>query len=180
MNRIVRRSCVDSLRTHTTPGLRDASDRAKLGIKGPRLLPWLTEQGVSCPQSIFEVTRSEDEALAVRVGDDEIILELPPGATQLAALEAALQDSPQSVYRVEHQTATFLLFHPEAPSLWAQTCALDVASAPTERILYTRVAGISCGVIPEAIHENRSYRIWVDYPYGPDLWKTMGEILAGL
>jgi hypothetical protein len=44
-------------------------------------------------------------------------------------------------------------------------------------ILYTRVAGISCGVIPEAIHETRAYRIWVDYSYGLELWKTMSEIV---
>ncbi len=180
MRGILSRSSVDSLRAHSTPGLCDASDRAKLGIKGPRLMAWLAEQDVPCPQSIFEVTRSDGGFLAARVGSDEVVFEASHDAARLVAVEAALRDSPSGVYRVEQQTSTFLLSGPDASDFWAQTCALDIASAPTERILYTRVAGISCAVIPEAIHEMRAYRIWVDYSYGPELWKTMSEIMREL
>ncbi len=174
------RSSVDSFRSLSAPGLCDASDRAKLGIKGPRLLRWLAEQGLPCPQAVFEVSRSDGEFLAARVGSDEVIFEASHDAARLVAVEAALLGSPSGVYRVEQQAATFLLSGPDAPGFWAQTCALDISSAPIERILYTRVAGISCAVIPEVIRETRAYRIWVDYSYGPEFWNTMSEIMREL
>lgn len=180
MRGILPRSSVDALRAETVPGLCDASDRAKLGIKGPHLLAWLAEQEIPCPQAIFDIIRSDGGFLAARVGSDEVVFEAPHEAAHLVAVEAALRDSPSGVYPVEQQTATFLLSGPDAPGFWAQTCALDIASAPIERIIYTRVAGISCAVIPEVIRETRAYRIWVDYSYGPEFWNTMSEIMREL
>ncbi len=173
------RSCVAASLADAPPGLRDESDREKLGIKGPRASSWLAEHGVAHPESLFAVARGENDCVVVRTAEDEVVLEAPRGDPLFERLEAALADAPSGVYRVEQQSATFVLGGSEAPAFWAQTCALDIASAPTDRIVYTRVAGTSCGVIPEVDAGTRSYRIWVDYSYGPDFWNAAVEILAG-
>jgi hypothetical protein len=42
--------------------------------------------------------------------------------------------------------------------------------------IYTRIAGVSCGIIPFEESGQRLYRIWVDYTLAAYLWETLAEI----
>ena len=57
-----------------------------------------------------------------------------------------------------------------------QTCGVNFLQEPPNRIVYTRVAGASCGIIPTA----NKYRIWIDYTLAPYLWETLSEIAHDL
>ena len=161
-------------------GLYDRSDTGKVGLKGPGVVDWLTRQALSCPQNIYALTRLDNGSLLVRIASDEVIIESPQPDGLIQRIENALLDGPTGVFRVEQQSATFILDGPSAPAIWAQTCGVNIVEEPDDRIVYTRVAGISCGVIPETCDTARAYRIWVDYSYGSALWQTLTEICAGL
>ena len=67
-----------------------------------------------------------------------------------------------------------------APRVLALCCALNLAGKPSETILYTRVAEVSCAVLPRGDGEARTYRLWVDYSLAPYLWTTLAELADGL
>lgn len=118
--------------------------------------------------------------MIARIADDEVIVE-SPGSGQLVQQidEAAASPSP-GVYRVEQQPATFLLQGPRAPAVLAQTCGINMVEEPAGRIVYTRVAGVSCGLIPEGDGPDRVYRLWVDYSYAPALFESLLDIAGEL
>ena len=179
------RSAVESLAGLNAGATRavsvsDLADHRKVGLKGPGVSDWLQERQMACPADVYDVVRVDDGSLAVRVGSDEVILESPDSGELVETVEVALKARVPGVYRVEQQTSTFRLSGPAAIPVWAQTCGVDVPAEPLDRILYTRVAGISCGIIPEIINGERAYRIWVDYSYAPDFFRTIIEITRGL
>ncbi len=119
----------------------------------------------------------------VRVGGDEVIAESGAGDDALVGrLEKALAvdgheaEKMMEVYRVEQAGCTFLLGGERVGRVWAQTCGVNVIEEPVDRIFYTRVAGMSCGIIPEMQDGARVYRIWTDYSFGPALWETLAGI----
>jgi sarcosine oxidase gamma subunit len=59
-----------------------------------------------------------------------------------------------------------------------QTCGVDMSAEPAGRIVFTRVGGVSCGLIPQGNGAERSYRVWCDYTLAPALWETLCSILA--
>jgi sarcosine oxidase gamma subunit len=61
-----------------------------------------------------------------------------------------------------------------------QTCGIDMAQESAGRIAYTRVAGVSCGIIPEVSGGERRYRLWCDYTLAPYLWENLVTILREL
>jgi sarcosine oxidase gamma subunit len=180
-----RRSAVDAL-TSAAPAmthancLTDCNETRKVGVKGPCALAWLREQGVSNPPDLYDVTRVGDCTLVVRVGADEVIVESHIPSDFADRLDNALIDRAPGVYRVEQELASFLLSGAAASSVWHQTCGVDLVNEPPNRVVYTRVAGISCGVITVGADTDRGYRIWVDYSFAPELWSTLVEIVRDL
>ena len=51
----------------------------------------------------------------------------------LNGIERALGKQTAGVYRVAQQTATFVLGSRPAPTVWAQTCGVNLAQAPLDR-----------------------------------------------
>ncbi len=62
----------------------------------------------------------------------------------------------------------------------AQTCGINFRDATLRRLILTRVAGVSCGVFPDAIDETPTFRFWIDPSYAVYLWETLLEICESL
>lgn len=161
-------------------GLSIHDDRVKLGVKGSSLIGWAQRNGFSLPENLYDVSNAGDQGLIARVGSQEIILECPANDPLLTAMDEALAASDAGVYRIEQQVSTIELSGPNALRILAQTCAVTFATDPAGRIVYTRVAGVSCGIIVLEDQDGRTYRLWVDYTLTPYLWETLVEIARGL
>ena len=161
-------------------GLEDLSPSlGAVRIQGPRAPAWLANRGIACPEHLFAIRRhaAGDEALLVaRIGSGDVVVQGSAGSPRLVALESALAGASE-VFQVPEQSATLRLSGPHADTVWRQSCALPMIERALDVVVYTRVAGVSCAIIPEAEAGNRSYRIWVDYSYAPALWESLGEIL---
>lgn len=162
-------------------GLEDLSaDTRALRVQGANAVIWLERNGVVCPELLFAFPqrgRQNDAIFVARVGSADIIVQGATTSETLDVLSGALRESTE-VFEVPEQAATFRLSGPGAEGLWRQTCAVPLANEPVDKIIYTRVAGVSCAVIPEDATGRRSYRIWVDYSYAKALWQSLADILA--
>jgi hypothetical protein len=160
--------------------LTELGDHRKLGLKGPHCVAWLSSQAVEVPGDVYGVHVVEDGSLLARTGSDEIIIESPHPGPFIDNMEHRLSPPVPGVYRVEQQSTSLRLGGVGAPALWRQTCGVDIPAEPVNRILYTRVAGVSCGIIPEDLNGERAYRLWVDYSYAPALLQALLEIAESL
>lgn len=167
-----------------TPGvltaLRHSTDLVKLGVKGPSLDAWAEQHEIELPADIYDILTVGQNGVLARVGTGELILECAPDDALLTQFESALHTVDTGVYRIEQQSVTLVLAGDAALGILAQTCGVNFAREPVGRMVYTRVAGASCGVLPQEQSGQRSYRLWVDYSLAPYLWKTLAEIAAGL
>jgi len=165
---------------HPASGLSHPADLLKVGVKGAGLTRWAAAHGVVLPAGLYDTLPVGDNGVLVQVGSNELILEAEADAPELATLDRALAAPGPDVMRVEQQTATFELSGPTALSILAQTCGHNLAAAPAGRIVFTRVAGVSCGIIPRHVADETVYRLWVDYTYAPYLWETLTTIRSHL
>lgn len=168
-------------RESAVTGLEDLSaDMRALRVQGTNAIAWLEQNGVTCPDLFFALYQrgsKNDSILVARVGNADVIVQGGAASKTLDALSHALRES-TDVFQVPEEAATFRLSGPGAEDLWRQTCAIPLANEPVDKIIYTRVAGVSCAVIPEDATGRRSYRIWVDYSYAKALWQSLADILA--
>ena len=163
-----------------TLGLCDLSAPAKLGVKGNDAQSWLSQQGVDLPVEIYQSRRLADGGIVVRLGRDEFLLESGIKNETVSALELQFDSSLQHLYRIERQEATFLLVGSSGIDVMAQTCGVDLRKAVPRHLVYTRVAGVSCAVLPESILDIPAFRLWVDCSYALYLWETLLEICDDL
>jgi sarcosine oxidase gamma subunit len=173
-----RRSAVAAFTGDPHPGVSELAHSEKIGLKGPEVESWIKRHHLPWPAAIYEVLESDDGSLVARVGTGEVIVESEGPGKLVDQIEGLLEASAPGVYRVEQQSATLLLRGQDAPAICAQTCGVKLSREPTGKILYTRVAGISCGILPQGEGEARTYRLWVDYSYAPALYSTLVEIAS--
>lgn len=161
-------------------GLCDASLLEKLGVKGPQAAAWLAERGLDVPAPVYASGPMEGEGLIVRLGADEFLLEAGSLDRSLSALRDALPaDSPQ-LLPVVREDATFLLCGARVLDLLAQSCGHDFSKSGSNQLVYTRVAGVSCGILPQQIAGRPVYRLWFDPSFAIYLWELLGEIAREL
>ncbi|MAE64300.1 MAG: sarcosine oxidase subunit gamma [Phycisphaeraceae bacterium] len=159
-------------------GLCDLSVLAKLGVKGPGAAEWLTRQNVPSPRAIYEVA-DMDGGVVAKVAGDEFLIESGIVNRTLQLLQRRLAESVAGVHALERQAATFLLSGGSAREVMAQTCGVDFDDVEPGRLVMSRVAGVSCTIIPHGA-SGGAWRIWCDYSYGAYLWQTLLEILSEL
>ncbi|REK23084.1 MAG: hypothetical protein DWQ42_15840 [Planctomycetota bacterium] len=155
--------------------LCDLSFLPKLGLKGRGCADWLGAAGISVPTETYATADLDDGGLVVRLPGNEFLLESGPSAEvvpRLAALEVAEDD----VFRVPRQEATLVLIGRRAEEVLAQTCGINFAVAAADRVVLTRVAGVSCTIWFQRRDGVPSYRMWVDYTYAAYLWDVLEEI----
>jgi len=157
--------------------LSHPAELVKLGVKGPKLTQWAQSHGIELPFTLYDAVGVGQRGLLVRVGGEEIILECEENDPWLAKFEKALDESCPDVYRIEQQSATIELSGKYANRVLAQTCGVNFSREPAARIVYTRVAGASCGIIAMEKNGQRIYRIWIDYTLTSYLWETLTEIV---
>jgi sarcosine oxidase subunit gamma len=157
-------------------GLCDFSGLVKLGIKGLGAADWLRQQGVDVPAEVYAGVALADGGLLVRTGGGEFFYESGGSGTEPILRR---ENIPVPIF-VERQDATLLLCGPRTLEVLAQTCGVEVAAAPPRRLIYTRVAGVSCGLWPDAISGLPACRLWVDPSFALGLWESLVEIAEEL
>jgi heterotetrameric sarcosine oxidase gamma subunit len=160
--------------------LCDVSALAKVGIKGEGAAAWLAAQAVDAPDALFEVRALDDGGTVVKVAGDEFFLESAPSGETVARIEAALADAPANVMRLERSGATFILSGRRVHEALQQTCGVNLAEEPSGRVLYSRVAGVSCGILPQMLGERKVFRLWLDGSYADYLWEQFEQIVSEL
>jgi sarcosine oxidase gamma subunit len=58
----------------------------------------------------------------------------------------------------------------------AQTCGIDFEQAPPRQVILTRLAGVTCAILPQPEQDTEVYRLWVDHSHGIYLWQTLVQI----
>ena len=150
----------------------------KRGVKGPGVVAWAQHHHLPLPVIRYAVLAVGDHGVVARTGEGELILECTPRDALWERWQAALAEPAAGVYEVPQQSVTVELRGARAPRVLALSCAVDLADEPAATILYTRVAEVSCAVLPRGEGGARTYRLWVDYSLAPYLWTALAE-LAG-
>jgi glycine cleavage system aminomethyltransferase T len=170
----------DEQRTLELLGLCDLSGLQKLGLKGRAAQAWLTSNGLEVPSEVFASRSLTDGGMIVRLGAGEFFLEDGIRNASLPALGTKIDSHDGQLIRVEHQEATFVLTGHRALEVLAQTCGINFLEAAPNTAVFTRVAGVSCGILPERIREIPAYRLWIDPSYAVYVWETFAEICESL
>ena len=157
-------------------GICDVSLLAKLGVKGTGAAAWLAEQGIKVPEEVYASAPLEAGGLVVRLGADEFLIEAGSLDQSLSALRERMPGDAPDLAPVVREDAALLLVGPRAIELLLQTCGYEFSKSHDQRLVYTRIAGVSCGVLPQQILGNRGYRIWFDPSYALYLWDALVEI----
>ena len=159
-----------------TLALCDVSALTRVTVKGPGAERWLREQGLQVPASIYGVARAGRSDLILRSGGAEFLIEDGvSGNTALGLLGAGKGGKPD-VYRIPRQDASFLLLGKDANDVMLETCGVDL-SAREARAVYSRVAGVSCALLPIEVNGIPGFQMWCDGTYGAYLWETLLEII---
>lgn len=164
----------------TSLAICDLSGLRKVGLKGPDAERSLAAEEIDVPQSIFESHPLLNGGFVVRFGKNEFFLEDGVGNSVVEPLVDRVTSNDMQVFRVEHQEATFLLTGSRSCEVLAQTCGINFSESALRRVIFTRVAGVSCGVFPDIVQNIQAYRIWVDPSYAVYLWETLAEICESL
>jgi sarcosine oxidase subunit gamma len=158
-----------------TLALCDLSALPRVTIKGAGAEAWLRGQGVDVPTGVYEVLRAGGSFIA-RTGSAEFLIEDGvPGRIVQGLAQASGGEKPE-VYRVLREDAAMLLAGSRANDVMLETCGVDFSSHEF-RMVYSRVAGVSCAILPDVVNGVRAFRIWCDASYGPYLWETLLEIV---
>ena len=152
------------------------TEMVKFGVKGRGLVEWAERHEIELPVQLYDTLPVGEGGVLVRVGEGELILECAADDPLLSRFNAALETAGADVYRIEQQAVTLVLKGDRALGILAQACGVNFAAEPVNRMVYTRVAGASCGVLPQDEGGQRVYRLWIDYSLAPHLWETLAEI----
>lgn len=161
-------------------GLCDLSGLTKLGVKGNDSTDWLSSRNVEVPATIYESCRLADGGIIVRLAADEFLLESGITNETVPELDALLSTNTGQICRIERQEATFLLVGARAIDVLAQTCGINFRDQPPGQLVLSRVAGVSCGILPDPIGEFNAFRFWIDAGYAAYLWETLLQICEDL
>ena len=112
----------------------------------------------------------------IRTDRQEVFLEDGPDSHRVSQFERELSSHPSGVYLVRRQDASFLLTGVRSNAVLRETCGVDF-SQPPDGVVMTRVAGVSCMILPLQAEETPAFRFWLDPSYGSYLWDALLEIV---
>ena len=156
--------------------LCDLSCLPKVSVKGPESLAWLAQTGILVPESVYGYRSMGDGGLVIRTDRQEVFLEDGPASQRVSEFERELSSHPLGVYLVRRQDASFQLTGVQSNAVLRETCGVDF-SQPPDAVVMTRVAGVSCMVLPLQAKGAPAFRFWLDPSYGWYLWKALLEIV---
>lgn len=156
-------------------GLCDVSALTRVLVKGAGAKAALEAHRVMIPAAVYDVAEVEGGGIVLRTGGSEYILEDGPQGALSAAIVASHTPKPDLVIHAR-QDASFLLSGGGALDVLLQTCGYDF-SRREHKLVYTRVAGVSCGVLPRTLNRVDVFQLWLDPSFAPYLWETLEEIV---
>lgn len=143
-------------------------------------ITWLCEQGATVPEQLHTFTNLEDGGIIVRADINEFFLESGRSGASVKQISERYTPDVPNVYQLVRQDATVILSGGRAREVLLQTCGVIFASHRQGFIAYTRVAGVSCTILPLVIDEIPRFRIWCDYTFAGDLFETFAQIVSEL
>ncbi|WP_417386407.1 hypothetical protein [Gimesia sp.] len=161
-------------------GLCDLSGLSRLGLKGAAAASWLSEQGLPVPEQVYALEHLSDGGLIVRLGTVEFLLESSLLDLVVPQLDTLLTSRGNQLIRVERQDASILLVGSHAHEVLVQTCGVNFREVSNHTWVFTRLAGVSCGILSYSCQGFPAYRLWFDCSYAVYLWKTLCEIVSEL
>lgn len=165
-----------------TLALCDISAVPRMGLKGAGAAAWLKTQNVSVPENIYEWLPAGNGGLVARTGGSEFFIESGLDGELTPRLLANLNSKTAGVYRVVRQDAALVLIGLNSNAVLAETCGVDFSKpqSPNSRLVFSRVAGVSCSLLPFEVHGIPAFRIWFDNSYGRYLFETLLQIIRDL
>jgi len=160
----------------TELSLCDLSCLPKMSVKGPESLAWLAQAGIRVPERVYGYCSLEDGSLVTRTDRQEVFLEDGPASHRVSEFERELSSHPLGVYLVCRQDASFQLTGVRSNVVLRETCGVDFSN-PQDGVVMTRVAGVSCMVLPLQAERAPAFRFWLDPSYGSYLWEALLEIV---
>ena len=170
------KDAVNETQLKTELSLCDLSCLPKMSVKGPESLAWLARAGIQVSEDLYDYRPLADAGLVIRTDRQEVFLEDGPASDRVSELERELTSHPPGVYLVRRQDASFLLTGFRSNAVLRETCGVDF-SQPPDAVVMTRVAGVSCMVLPLQAGETPAFRFWLDPSYGSYLWEALLEIV---
>jgi sarcosine oxidase, subunit gamma len=152
----------------------------QLKVKGLGAADWLREHSFAVPSNVFDTLPLSDDAWIARLGETEFLAQWASDDDILTRIGKHLLLPRKDIFSIPCSDATIQLSGAEARSVFAQTCGIDFRKTPLQRILFTRVAGVSCGIIPQANESEVSFRLMCDCSYSAYLWETLAGITTEL
>ncbi len=159
--------------------LTDLSLFEKWGVKGPGAASWLAEKGLEVPPTVYASRPLPQGGLVVRVGTEEFFIEAAQRDISLAWLRDAMPDA-ANFTPVIREDAAMLITGSGSLDLFAQTCSHRLEQSPKDQMIFPRVAGVSCGILPQSAGESMQYRLWFDPSYATYLGETLLQIVSEL
>ena len=156
--------------------LSHPDELVKRGVKGPGVAAWAQRHDLPLPATRHAVLPVGATGVVARAGEGELILECPPQDALWQRWQEAVAEATKGVYDIPQQSVTLELSGPHAREVLARSCAVNLAAEPVHTVLYTRIAAVSCAVLPRGAGESRTYRLWVDYSLASYLWTTLAEL----
>lgn len=168
------REAVDDL------ALCDLSTLPKLGLKGNKAADWLVSKGITPPANRYDTGALDDGGIIARTDAHEFLLESgPPG--RIVPLVLQLRSAPPvNPFHVERTDATFLIAGRRAQEVMLQTCGVNFADSnqtPRGRLVMSRVAGVSCAILPTTEGDADRFRLWLDPSFASSLWESLEAIV---
>jgi sarcosine oxidase subunit gamma len=165
-----------------TLGICDVSCLPRFGVKGLKAVQWLQEHKIAIPAQGNRWTRQTPDALVLRLGLNEFLIEDQLEGKVCEALRLASQPKAYGLYPVARNDTALILSGSGLQALFSEVCTLDLrdqALAP-DAVVMTQMAGISVTLLRQTMNTETVYRLWCDGTYGPYLWDTLLEIAEEL
>lgn len=156
--------------------LCDVSCFPKLTLKGPDTLMWLQGAGIFVPENVYEYSQFDGGGLIIRTDRQEAFIEDGPKSYEVPRLLELLSAGAANVHKAARQDACFFLTGAKANEVLVETCGYDFRQ-PGDRLVMTRLAGVSCALLLLETNGVTGFRVWLDPSYGAYLWKALLEIV---
>lgn len=156
--------------------LADVSCFPRLGLRGMGISSWLNTLGFNVPKAIYSVAPIENNGTLVKIDKNEVIIEDGLHGTVVSKISQEILAAPKGIFPVVRQEASFFLSGNESYRVICETCGHNFKESGDQFVM-TRVAGVSCCLLPVQSSEFQGYRIWVDPSYSVYLWKILLQIV---
>lgn len=163
-------------------GLADLSPVPRTGVKGPRALAWMGEQGWPVPAANNVTVASEGGAMVARLADSEVVVLAPPrgdhGPTR--SLDAAIPGGGAWSTPRRDSHCWFRLQGNAAIDCLQKLCGVDlrIKAFPGGSIAQTSVARLNAIVIRDPAATIPVFHLLADSASAIWLWDTLLDAMA--